>query len=226
MGSGTLRARLTATTSALSPKTYGGWSVAYSASRASTSSATTGGGPVAFALASAHPDAVATLAILDVVIPGDGGDFSQGGRRWHHAFHMTPDLPEGLVAGRERLYLSWFYRHFSWRPDAIPEAAITEYLRTYAQPGALRAGFAYYRTLPRDAADNRALLETGFRLDMPVLAMGGEKTEARGRATEPAESLQRVATDVHCVVVPNCGHFIPEEDPGAVTEALLAHFAR
>ena len=83
------------------------------------------GGPVAFALASAHPDAVATLAILDVVIPGDGGDFSQGGRRWHHAFHMTPDLPEGLVAGRERLYLSWFYRHFSWRPDAIPEAAIT-----------------------------------------------------------------------------------------------------
>ena len=45
------------------------------------------GGPTAFALAATHPEAVEKLAILDVVIPGDGGDFSQGGRRWHHPFH-------------------------------------------------------------------------------------------------------------------------------------------
>ena len=37
------------------------------------------GGPTAFALAAAHPEAVTKLAIIDVVIPGDGGDFSQGG---------------------------------------------------------------------------------------------------------------------------------------------------
>ncbi|MGB0437121.1 MAG: hypothetical protein ACPGIJ_09155, partial [Mycobacterium sp.] len=49
---------------------------------------------------SAHPQAIASLSILDVVIPGAGGDFSQGGRRWHHAFHSTPDLPEALIAGR------------------------------------------------------------------------------------------------------------------------------
>jgi pimeloyl-ACP methyl ester carboxylesterase len=58
------------------------------------------GGPTAFALAADHPDAVEQLAIVDVVIPGDGGDFSQGGRRWHHQFHVTPDLPEALVQGR------------------------------------------------------------------------------------------------------------------------------
>jgi pimeloyl-ACP methyl ester carboxylesterase len=39
------------------------------------------GGPVAFSVAAHNPDAVRTLTILDVVIPGDGGDFSQGGRR-------------------------------------------------------------------------------------------------------------------------------------------------
>ena len=98
------------------------------------------GGPTAYALAAAHPEAVTRLAILDVVIPGDGGDFSQGGRRWHHQFHLTPDLPEALTEGRERLYLSWFYRTFGHRPDAISEADIDEYLRTYTQPGAMRAG--------------------------------------------------------------------------------------
>ena len=51
------------------------------------------GGPTAYALSAAHPEAIRRLAILDVTIPGCGGDFSQGGRRWHHQFHITPDLP-------------------------------------------------------------------------------------------------------------------------------------
>ena len=88
------------------------------------------GGPVAYALAAAHPEAVRKLAILDVTVPGCGGDFSQGGRRWHHQFHMTPDLPEALVTGREADYLGWFYRTFAYRPDAIGPADIAEYLRT------------------------------------------------------------------------------------------------
>lgn len=64
------------------------------------------GGPTAYALAAAHPEAVRRLVILDVVIPGSGGDFSEGGRRWHHQFHMTPDLPEALTQGREDVYLA------------------------------------------------------------------------------------------------------------------------
>ena len=60
------------------------------------------GGPSAFALACAVPERVRTLAVLDVTIPGIGPDISQGGRRWHHACHMTPELPEDLVQGRER----------------------------------------------------------------------------------------------------------------------------
>ncbi|MFZ2649703.1 MAG: hypothetical protein WA210_06310 [Burkholderiaceae bacterium] len=48
-----------------------------------------------------------TLTILAVTIRGIGPDMSQGGKRWHHPFHFTPDLPEALVQGREREYLSW-----------------------------------------------------------------------------------------------------------------------
>ena len=183
------------------------------------------GGPTAFALAAAHAQAIASFALLDVVIPGDGGDFSQGGRRWHHAFHATPDLPEALVHGREDVYLSWFYREFSWRPDTFSTQTINEYLRTYTQPGSLRAGFNFYRALPQDVADNAALLATGFRLEMPALAMGGGCWESRGRGTEPEESLRRVARQVvRGLVVDDCGHFIPEEYPELVATELDRHF--
>ncbi len=182
------------------------------------------GGPTAFAMATARPEAVRRLAILDVVIPGDGGDgFSQSGRRWHHAFHMTPDMPEALTTGRERTYLQWFYRNFAHRPDAIDEAAIAEYLRTYTQPGAMRAGFEYYRALPRDIADNRKSIACG-KLRMPVLAIGGSK--AWGRGTEVVESLRRVAVDVRGDVMPECGHFIPEEQPDLLVDQLLEFFDR
>jgi pimeloyl-ACP methyl ester carboxylesterase len=183
------------------------------------------GGPTAFALAAKHSDAVRSLTVIDVTVPGIGPDISQGGRRWHHAFHMTPDLPEALVQGRERIYLGWFYREFSYRPDAIGEADIAEYLRTYTQPGALRAGFSYYRNIPRSAAENQALLASGFRLEVPVLALGGEKKECRGRAEEPAESLRCIAADVTGGVIAESGHFVPEEQPEALAERLLAFLA-
>jgi len=183
------------------------------------------GGPTAFALACAHRDAVRALAILDVVIPGSGGDFSQGGRRWHHQFHITPDLPEALTQGREDVYLGWFYDTFAWRPDAITADDRREYLRTYCRPGAMRAGFEFYRALDQDALDNRAALTAG-KLAMPVLAMGGAKSypHARGRGDEPRESLERVALDVTGESVPDCGHFIPEEQPGLLAQRLLAFF--
>jgi len=182
------------------------------------------GGPCAFALACAAPQSVRTLTILDVTMPGIGPDISQGGRRWHHAFHMTPELPEALVAGREREYLGWFYREFCWQRDAITPADIEEYVRCYANPGAMRAGFEYYRALPQDKEDNRALLDSGFRLSMPVLALGGARTEARGRREEPIESMRAIASDVRGGAIPDCGHFIPEEQPELLADQLFRFF--
>jgi pimeloyl-ACP methyl ester carboxylesterase len=181
------------------------------------------GGPTAYALAASHPESVTKLAIVDVVIPGDGGDFSQGGRRWHHQFHITPDLPEALITGRERLYLQWFYQTFAYKPGAIDDAALDEFVRTYSQPGALRAGFNYYRTMGEDAKVNAAQLATGFRLPMPVLGIGGAVSypHGRGRGADVEASLRRVATDVRGAVIPECGHFVPEEAPEALSHLLL-----
>ena len=181
------------------------------------------GGPTAYAVAAAHPDAVRKLAILDVTIPGDGSpNISQGGRRWHHAFHQTLDLPEALVTGREDIYFGWFYRNYGHHPNVIPEADIAEYLRVYRQIGALRAGFAYYRAIPLDIAANAAIARN-FKLPMPVLALGGDS--GWGRGMEVVESLRRMATDVRGGVITNCGHWMPEEQPEVLLAHLTAFFA-
>ena len=178
------------------------------------------GGPTAFSLAAQHRDAVEKLCILDVAIPGDGSpDISQGGKRWHHNFHGTPDLPEALVAGRERLYISWFFKNYGHRPDAIEENDINEYASTYSQPGAMRAGFNYYRAIAKDIEDNRAMIENDGKLAMPVLALGG--AESWGRRLETMQSLKRVAHQVEGGQIENAGHWIPEEQPVEITRQLL-----
>ncbi len=180
------------------------------------------GGPTAYAVAAAHPSAVRKLVILDVAIPGDGSqNISQGGRRWHHALHQTLDLPEALITGREDIYLGWFYRTYGARPDAIGADDIAEYLRVYRQPGALRAGFSYYRAIPRDIADN-AEAAARSKLPMPVLALGGDRSWGRGQ--EVGESLRRMAVDVQSGVIENCGHWVPEEQPAELLRRLLAFF--
>lgn len=182
------------------------------------------GGPVAFSLAAHHRDAVRRLAIIDVSIPGDGAaNISQGGKRWHHGFHQTLDMPERLIEGREDIYLGWFYENYGARHDAIAPDAVKEYLRVYTQAGALRSGFEYYRNIPTDIEQNEVLLKRDGKLAMPVLALGG--AGGWGRRMEVLESCQRVALDVRGGVVEGAGHWIPEEQPEEVARLLLAFFA-
>jgi pimeloyl-ACP methyl ester carboxylesterase len=181
------------------------------------------GGPVAYAYACAHPAEVRKLAILDVTIPGGAWEkFPQITRRggvWHLAFHNVRDLPEALVVGRERTYLSWFYRSVAYNPRAITEEEIDEYVRCYAAPGAMRAGFEYYRAIFTDIDHNKENAKT--KLKMPVLALGGE----RGFRQHPLNSMRELAENVRGGVVERAGHWIAEERPDYLGEQLMTFFA-
>ncbi|HXW83165.1 MAG TPA: alpha/beta fold hydrolase [Candidatus Binataceae bacterium] len=187
------------------------------------------GTAVAFRLAAEHPDAVTHLVLLDVPVlgdrpPGAGADGDpRGAPRWHHLFHRVPDLPEALTYGRERLYLEFFFRSGCNQADAFDEADIAEYVRAYSQPGAMRAGFNYYRAIAEDTEDNRALFATGFKLPMPTLGLGGGGS--RGRGDLVVESLKRVALRAEGGSVADCGHFIPEEKPEELAARLREFFA-
>ena len=181
------------------------------------------GGVVAHALAAQFPDRVRRLVVLDIALPGAGLESAltlrPGGGVWHMHLHNVPDLPEALVAGREALYLGWFYRSHSGNPAAIGPDDIAEYVRCYSQPGALRAGFGYYRAMFEDAAFVQA--QAAHKLTHPVLAIGG----ALSLGALAGASFSQVAENVSAEVFEDCGHWIPEEQPDRLCARIRSFLA-
>ncbi|WP_244195942.1 alpha/beta fold hydrolase [Paraburkholderia susongensis] len=174
------------------------------------------GGMIAYAYASCYP--ARSLTIIDVTLPGIG-DWDQvisDPRVWHFAFHQKRDLPEALiVGGREHVYISSFIHQQTFRRGSISLSDINEYVEAYRQPGAFRSAMEMYRQFPQDAIDNRS----AGRLpeELPVLAIGGERRWA-GRV---GERLGTVSSKVTSVSIPDAGHFVAEEQPGRVIDAIF-----
>jgi pimeloyl-ACP methyl ester carboxylesterase len=179
----------------------------------------------AYSYAAAHPNNVSKLVIMEFAFPG----FLPPGFEslvWWFGFHQTRDIPEALTAGKEREYLSWFYRGLAYNPEAITETDIDEFVSHYSAPGGMRAGFEYYRAFPIDAEQNKVLSET--KLQIPVLVLGGDIYPAVGGdlpGNFALSSMQMLATNVTGITVPLSGHWIPEEQPQFVIEQLAKFFS-
>jgi pimeloyl-ACP methyl ester carboxylesterase len=176
------------------------------------------GGLVAYAMARLHPRRVERLVLLDAPLPIYGLEvpaWSQIEKQlWHQRFHKVPWLPEALITGRERLYLGWHFAQSIQNPAAITESDLDEYVRAYSQPGGLGAGFAFSRAAEISARQVRAV--AGERMTIPLLFFGGATT--LGKVFEP--HLDQLATDFRVAVVPDSGHWMPEENPDFVLAQL------
>lgn len=162
---------------------------------------------IAYPMAAMYPDAIERVVLSEAGIPGLNPQ-----RSWHFAFNQLVDLPEALVEGKEHIYLEWLINSFAHRPSDV---AVDEYVRAYSKPGAMRAGFAYYRAIAQSAEQNKKHALTPLKL--PVLTVGGEYS--RGLGLE--EMMKPVATNVHAVMVPGSGHYPQEEAPEAMLQAIL-----
>ncbi|MBB2927516.1 alpha/beta fold hydrolase [Paraburkholderia silvatlantica] len=182
---------------------------------------------VAYPYAALFGDEVSKLALLDAGIPGITLPEAlpvapeRAWRTWHFAFHAIPDLPELLIAGKERTYLEWFLRRKTANPQTFTDADIDEYLRVFTREGGLRAGLAYYRAADVSARQNRELSTRG-KLRMPVLALSADL----GSIADMAGPLRDYADEVRGATIAWCGHFLPEEQPAAVAEELLRFFGQ
>jgi pimeloyl-ACP methyl ester carboxylesterase len=174
---------------------------------------------VAYAYAAIYPDKVERLVVMDAPIPGIApwDEIVRNPALWHFSFH-GPDA-ERLVEGRERIYLDRIWNDFSGDPTKPDEETRAYYAAQYAQPGAMRAGFAQFTAFAQDAEDNKIFQQT--KLTMPVLAIGGEKSFG---ATEAAV-MRNVALHVTEAVVSGAGHWLMEENPAA-TIALIQDFLK
>lgn len=178
---------------------------------------------IGYAWAADWPADIGRLAVYDAALPGITPPAPAGTataaanvRSWHFAFNRLDDLPEFLVAGRERIYLDWLFKAKLLNLSAISESDLDEYTRVFSSPGAARAGFDYYRDL-----FNRGGLESNQRraarlLDIPVMAWGA----SHGVGNVLFHTMQSVARDVFGGTIESCGHYVPEEKPEVVIQQL------
>jgi pimeloyl-ACP methyl ester carboxylesterase len=175
---------------------------------------------VAYAYAAQFPEAAERVVLMDAFLPGIGNwkDVWLLRDLWH--FHFYGEVPLALVKGRERIYLEHFWNDFAAdRKHSVPEADRRLYARAYAQPGAMRAGFEYFRNFERDAVDFARMGST--RLSMPMLVLSGEKAGG----TFLIEQAKLVASDVRGQVIPGVGHWLMEEAPKIVIPAITSFVA-
>jgi len=166
-----------------------------------------------YVYAAMTPGQVRALGVVEMALPGVGvmeqaiAPAPHGNFLWHMGFQSVPDLPELLIAGKEKPYLRWFFEHFAYDPGAITAADLDEYVDAITQVGALRAGLAVYQDFFASADQVTELAKTP--LEIPVRAYGGEACLGGLTLT----SVQAVAPAASGGVIERCGHWAAEERP-------------
>src|SRR3984893_8420845 len=181
---------------------------------------------IAHAHAAAYPGEVKRLVLTESNVPGitpppPAGIPSEAVnlKSWQFAFNRLEDLPEVLVQGHERAYLTWLFATKTTRTYAIEPAALDEYVRIFTAPGAARAGFAWYRANFSPEGLAQAKVRAAKRLPMPVLALGASDGVGDALRATVATLGDHVKGGA---IGQGCGHFLPSECPDDLVAAILA----
>ncbi|WP_426007274.1 alpha/beta fold hydrolase [Paenarthrobacter sp. NyZ202] len=162
---------------------------------------------------------VRTLTTMEAPLPGTTyfDERKNAKSAWHFDFHAATDIAVHLTNGRERWYINRFFEDLSYNPEAITGTDLDYYARAFEAPGAMRAMFEVYAAFEHDAALIRENLAKNGRIDVPVLATGGgEQTLARNYAP----MMEEVASNVVGHLVPQSGHWVPEENPEYLAQLM------
>ncbi|AZF45249.1 Putative hydrolase or acyltransferase [Pseudomonas sp. R1-43-08] len=186
------------------------------------------GARVAHRLALDHPHAIKQMALLDIaptLSMYTQTDEAFARAYWHWFFLIRPaPLPERLIEADPELYLRSVMGSRSAGLKPFTAEAFGEYLRCLQLPGSARGICEDYRASAGiDLEHDRADIAAGNRLTPPLLVLWGADGTV-GRCFDPLREWQQVATDVRGKALP-CGHYIAEEVPELLLEAVLSFFA-
>ncbi|CAN5123211.1 alpha/beta hydrolase [soil metagenome] len=138
------------------------------------------------------------------------------GSMWWWILPLASGVPEALIVGNERAFLTWFYAgdHVA-NHAAFGPAVVDEYLRTFAGKDSVLGSMGIYRAAFASIAQTEPLMAA--KLTVPVVALGGEK----GLGGKVGEMVAMVAENVEAHTLADCGHFMTEERPAFVVGHIL-----
>jgi pimeloyl-ACP methyl ester carboxylesterase len=161
----------------------------------------------------AAPERFAAFLALAAPRPGGRPSPRQLLEVWRFAYQVaiaSPVLGRRLVADAgfvERVIMGGAVQRQAWTPDDL-----RTFTAVLGEPARARASVHLYRTfLEREVARSPR-----GRLRVPTRIMVGRRDPAIPGVL--LDGAQDDADDVSVELVPECGHFVPEEQPGLVAE--------
>jgi haloacetate dehalogenase len=179
------------------------------------------GARVAHRLALDTPDAVSSLAVLDIVPTRhvfQTVDRAMATSYYHWFFlALHNGVPEHLIGADPEFWVRSFARP---QPQEVRDpAAMAEYVRCFSDPGTIAASCSDYRAgASVDLEHDEETAKAGTKLQCPTLALWGEHGFV-GKQYDVLAVWREYATDVRGHAVPS-GHFVPEEVPQQTITAL------
>ena len=173
------------------------------------------GSAVGWSVLLAHPERVISWSSLSIAHPyafeeAVRTDPEQRKRSRYIQFFRLPWLPELMLAfNRLQVFRSLMYH-------CMPTEHADEYLRVFAEPGALTGVLNYYRALGLSRAP-----PSGPNVDRPVLFIWGNRDPAAGRKAVDAQD--QYIKGPYTKLELDAGHWLLERRTDEVIDAVLAH---
>lgn len=184
------------------------------------------GARVATRFAKDFPDLLDRLVVMDNVptrVVSRDLDAKIAQAYWFFLFHLVPDLPEALIAGREHIWLRHFFSDWCHDPQTITGEAFDTYVKAYQAPGAVRGAMADYRANATDVAQDEEDADT--RISVPTMSLWGADFLAVGKLFDMPKVWAEMADDLETHTIEQCGHLPQEERPEEVNALLLKFLA-
>ena len=108
----------------------------------------------------------------------------------------------------------------SWEPIAspcfVPPESVDEYLRSFSGREGVLGAMGVYRAAFKTIEQTESFRKS--KVTVPVIALGG----ANAQGDKVREMVSMVAVKVTGHVIPDCGHFLPEECPEEIAWQIQA----
>lgn len=182
------------------------------------------GAPPALLWAAHYPAEIATLLYIEAPVMLDEilsqvivyrREAMKNGSMWWWLLPLASGVPERLIVGNERAFLTWFYQSATADPAAIEASSVDEYLRSFSGEHGVLGALGVYRAAFTTIDQTSPLIRN--KVQVPVIALGG----AKGLGAKVKQMVEKVAENVAGGVIDSSGHFLPEEAPEEVVRSLL-----
>ncbi|QDH81151.1 alpha/beta hydrolase [Echinicola soli] len=175
------------------------------------------GANVAYSFAVNHPDSIDKLILLDTPPPDENLyklpmlPVGAPVYPWWVAFNQLRDLPSQLLEGRFELLLNHVLDRLLINKDAINDFDRAVYSHHYNNRENIRASNAWYQTFGEDISEQKTYPKINN------LTMGIASSATQGILEG---FLSRNAFEYEMMEIEGCGHFLAEEKPGQIANAI------